>query len=195
MINSSYFDRTILASQSYLGKAILEDADTFARLCVQEFSLENYIALLCISAFNKLPDSERAQTFCEVFLDENLSPISINVTKPRCDFVVRLVTVTPTYKRNWRGINVADAPPQTVLNSLIDPLCQNLADTYSRYEYLPNRPGNRIDRLLHRPTKTRKVFKQQKPKSNQNLLNGLKILERGGWPVRHMSLSKVVIGF
>ena len=198
MLNSYYFDRTPLvssrATSADLNKAIIEDTDTFVRFCAQEFALENYIALLCICAFNKLPNLQRLQTFYVAFLKKE-SPLQINVKDIKLVSVVRLVTVGPTYKRNSRGIDVAEAPLQTDLNSLIDPIIVTLTDAYLRYKSLPNLQGSRIDRLLHIPTKTGKVLAQQKPISNQNLLKGLNILASGGWPVRYMGLSKIVIGF
>ena len=193
VINSSYFDRTNLASRR-IGKTILEDTDTFAQYCGKYCALDSYIALLCVSAFNQLPNLPRLQTFYVVFVKKE-SPLSINASDAEFASIVRLATVGPTYKPNSRNIDVAKAPPQTALNSMMDPICTTLDDTHSRYKILSDRQGSRINRLLHIPTKTRKVFEQQKPISNQDVIDGLKILESGGWPVRYMSLSKIVIGF
>ena len=194
MLNPFYFDRTPLAGSLVVGKAICEDTDAFARFCAREFSLENYIAMLCICAFNRSPSLLRAQTFCEACLNGDSSPLEINIQRALADSVARLVTVVSIYKPNSRDINVAGALPQTALNSLKGPIIANLCDTYERYKPYSKYQDSRIGRLLYIPTEDRKELKKQTT-NVQNVIDGLKILERGGWPVRHMRLSNIVIGF
>ena len=194
MLNSFYFDRSPLAtSSSPVGKAIAEDTDTFARYCAKEYSLENYIAALCVCAFNKSPSLMRVQTFYVTFLKKN-SPLEINVSAKEAASVVLLATKPPIYKPNFRGISIAETPLRTALNGMMGSIFVNLADTYTRYHGLSRHQSVHMGGLLRICTQEFRELNGQ-TSSSQDVLDGLNILAGGGWPVRHMSLTKIVKGF
>ena len=188
MLDPSHFDRAPLVSCTVSPRLIKEfigDDDTFVRFCALENVLDNYIAVMCICAFNKSPSLLRLQTFYAAFLKKE-SPLGINLQDKDFASVVRLATVTPTYKRNWRGIYVAEALPRTAFNSLMKLILLTIkSDTYERYSLLSTCSESRdtMERVKNFTT------------NDQDVIKGLNILESGGWPVRHMSLSKIVIGF
>lgn len=195
MINPLYFDTDFFLTE--IGRVIDAHRDSFVRFCAREFSLENYIAYMCIPAFRKAPSLKRIQTFYVAFLKPGQSPMQINVSTKEASMVTSYALAPPTQKRGLFGLG--SSIPGNALDSLAKPLETNLFDTYARYKVFALDPSSRyqqttMGRLFNQYSDGMKALKKTTTTNNE-ILDGLNILASGGWPVKHMGLTGVVKGF
>jgi len=182
VLNPFYFDRSICGG-SGLDRVIDSETISFARFCAKEWSLENYIAYLSISAFRKSPSWLRLQVFYVAFLKGDASPLDINIPKSHALPIAQQVNAQPVFRRNILGRDVAKGPARDTLDDVLKDVRDNLADTYSRYPFVGTGRSDRANQLRGQTT------------DDKGVIDGLGILESGGMPVRHMHLTGVVQGF
>jgi hypothetical protein len=172
--------------------------DSFVRHCVKEFSLENYIAIMCIAAYRRSPSWKRLQTFYVTFLKGTELPMEINVSKQNSALACSLAQSGPTASRGFLGRTVMSNAPANALNDLIAPILANLSDTYSRYQFTGldsawRYGDNKVNQFFHVQSDK---FKQLKKTTtdDQGIVKGVNILIGGGFPMTHMGLTGVVKG-
>lgn len=168
------------------------------RFCVQEFALENYIAIMCLSAYRRSPSWKCLQTYDVTFRKGAESPMETNVSKQNSAVACSLAQSVPTASRGFLGRTVMSNAPATALNDLFGPILANLSDTYSRYQYKGLDDSwrfgdSKVNQLFHVQSNQ---FKQltKTTTDDQAIIKGVNILIGGGFPMTHMGLTGVVNG-
>lgn len=196
MMNPLYFDTSIFDSVMY--QVLQNHRDSFVRFCVKEFALENYIAIMCLSAYKRSPSWKRLQTYYVTFLKGSDSPMEINVSKKQSALACSLAQSGPTPSRGFLGRTVMSNAPQSALNELVAPILANLGDTFSRYKFTGlddawRYGDNKLKQFFHVQSQQFKELKKTTT-SDQEILRGVNVLIGGGFPMTHMGLTGVVKG-
>lgn len=191
MTSPLYFDQGVFQKEP--GKSVAGNRHSFVRFCASEFSLENYIGLMCVAAYRKSPTLTKLQTFYVALLKPD-SPLQINVSKSDAAPIVHLATVAQPIQRGFLGRTLP--PPRNVMDAVQSAIEYNISDIMARWQY----SGARYNMTLFGPSiRTEKVYDMMKMttsgSSSEESVKALNILESGGYPVRHMGLTGVVQGF